>query len=740
MAFFGVSSYLFVFSVSTLAKLRDIDEALSSSQTKYDTITKMSEVEEKIESVLCFLNKIITDPDFLPTSEMYVDTAYLSFELCTKYAGIFSNPAENPCKSPFEELYNFLESTFTQVIEQNLKIPQDEENTIQNIESQLRTYSKRVNIINHVFSNVYMKKRSFINIQNIYEPQDLISAQLYTKCYKDYLPMIIEKHIEECCEIFSSKEHDFSILSSLIYLIDCTSKIVGRDVYVANVKELIIPKFRNLFDRFIDCDINLMIFVVMQLYNFTDLFQNRNTTEQIRLQFYQAIIMPRLSEIVDVLKKFNFTDLFATDSVINEKNLLKVLSFVINDYTIKLIEEFYESFVKDFVSSFAQETNIRNLAASMLKLMQLNDSFLCLLYDNSGMFVKITRQKMAEALHAATYCDKFGKKFPTALAFIVDAYLKRGNAFKNTVKQTHISRLLSLVTERDIFVTHHHNNLFLRLVTRSTIGIEHERNFLESIAGVVMEENIEKSINLLNEANEHNEPSIKQFYYITIKNSSAPRDLIGPNIPLPIEYEKSVKEVNVLLKKRFPTKVHDWVHYFSTVEFKMMTKAGVSLITASLGQFNLLQSFVKSSQLSGKEIYSIVAMDPNYVDLILRTLLLAKIITIVKGSKENMTNATFAINSKFQQKKAVIADNWTPRVVKVKNLGPMRTQATEAAIVKIMKKARMMKTQELVEKVMFETSHLFPITIAEIHQCIQHLIAGAYLEQSDDTHMSYLEL
>jgi hypothetical protein len=78
-----------------------------------------------------------------------------------------------------------------------------------------------------------------------------------------------------------------------------------------------------------------------------------------------------------------------------------------------------------------------------------------------------------------------------------------------------------------------------------------------------------------------------------------------------------------------------------------------------------------------------------------------------------------------------MADNWEPRAAKVKNMNQARALATNACLVKIMKKARQMNRQQLIELLVRETSQLFPLSMDELRRCVQVAVSDRFIEEVD---------
>jgi hypothetical protein len=367
----------------------------------------------------------------------------------------------------------------------------------------------------------------------------------------------------------------------------------------------------------------------------------------------------------------------------------------------------------------------------MLRFLQLLAHFETLLLTVSGELQKSIVRVTSDELERAKFHPKFGGRFATALSFIVDAFLKRGNAFKSQVRQSHVIELLHLLQERDIFVNAHTSSLFYRIATRSTASLPREAEFLDAIAGVVSEENLAGARRLLADGIERQDPAVANFFYITLHHASAPKSAsaAGPAL-VPVAYEDARARVTALLKRRFPTKAHKWLDALGTCVCRLKTRAGVSELTLSLRQQLLIGVLAKGQAPLG-EIVTASKLPQETVEAMLRTLTGCRL-AVAAG-------AAFGVNPAFCEKKITIADNWDARPAKVKNMSQARLTTAQACIIKIMKGTRQMSKQQLIERVLAETSQLFPMSINDLRQCVQLAIAERYIEEVDGVYLRYIE-
>ena len=343
-------------------------------------------------------------------------------------------------------------------------------------------------------------------------------------------------------------------------------------------------------------------------------------------------------------------------------------------------------------------------------------------------------------LNDISYHSKFGGSFPIAMSFIVDSFLKRGNIFKSLVRQDHISRLISYISDRDIFIKHNDNHMLHRIATRSTIGLEQEKQFVDAISSVVTDENLINSREILSESIENREPQFPKFYFIIYPLTLYSNYIKENPINLPQDYLDSINGLNKIFKKKYPNKKIEWRHSLATSESKLKTSKGISILTLSLTQTLIIQNLVEHSILkpiSLPHLITLCKIDEIIVVNSLRTLINAGLIEIHNATKKEFENGLFEIKSSFYLKKIALADNWSPRITVVQDVSQTRIHAIKSIIVKIMKMSRIMRTQQLIEKTIQQTSLLFSTNIELVNNCIKQLIADDYLEQRDDKHLNY---
>jgi hypothetical protein len=253
--------------------------------------------------------------------------------------------------------------------------------------------------------------------------------------------------------------------------------------------------------------------------------------------------------------------------------------------------------------------------------------------------------------------------------------------------------------------------------------------FLVAIAGIVGMESLEESQHFLSAAGEENHSPVREFAYVSVHRLWAVKSAWeGRMETIPEGYRIAREKVSEVLNKRFPTKTFVWLDGLATAECKVKTRSGVSGVTVSLRGVILLEMLVSAET---KGLGEIVAKLPQKHAVPLLRTFIAGGLVIAQG--EQLQNALIGINPEFNGKKIVLSENWDPPVAKVKNVSQARMVAARACIVRIMKSAREMSKQQLVERVFKETSSLFQLSIEDIRRCVQLAIAERFIEEIDDT-------
>jgi hypothetical protein len=186
----------------------------------------------------------------------------------------------------------------------------------------------------------------------------------------------------------------------------------------------------------------------------------------------------------------------------------------------------------------------------MLKFLQMLDAFHALM--GSGDFKKSVTRCASEKLEHEKFDPKFNGRFAIALFSIVDAFLKHGKTFKSQLKQLHVISPPRILSEWDIFISAHHHNLFggWWVGTPWTVGLSHEAEFLDAIASVVGEENLDNARKLLADMIEWLKPAAPDFAHIAFHASCISKSARDGHIAaIPRAYEATSRR-NMVLSKR----------------------------------------------------------------------------------------------------------------------------------------------------------------------------------------------
>jgi hypothetical protein len=670
--------------------------------------------------IAAFIGSAIERPDFSVDPATYTRIALLSYQLSTGQA-----PVKGPSRaSPFESFYGFVTDSISMRVGQ---LPRSENFSF--YEAYIRTANRRLRLLSHLFGYCQRFRSSFVHFVDA-PPINAHFARAfiyYLGRDSTLIGRLVATAISALDSAFTTSEIDGDLLASLVMI----HSAQGDDGFYNNfLQSQVAPGLKAWLARRAPIDLPRLPKLTKTFYDFFAQFEP--TTNRIfREVFFEAVIRPNLRSITQCLAAHPTAELLRPDSTDADRYHLQTLSLFLSPETQQQLLDFFLRFVKEATSGHESEPNVYNVARSMIGVLQMIDQFRQLIFDPTGEIEKLSRKLMSEGLEKAKFHSRYGAKYAIALAFIVHTFLKRGNAFKSTVQESHIRQLLSYVSERDIFIRHHQNNLFWRLATRSTIGVRHEIKFLESIGSVVNDTNIADCVQLIDEARERCEPQFSTFSYMTIKHSLAPRKRPEIRVPLPHEYEQAVTGVTGFLKGTGRSKAFQWIHGLATVECALKTAAGPSRLTISLSGCVILTQLVSGRTFTMSELASTCGVEVPLVEQIVRLFSSGKLVR-VDGTK-------VSLNARFHQAKTVLADNWDPKVVNIKNVNQMREQCMNACIVRIMKGERMMRLQQLIEKVLLEMSPLFPTTKDEVRKCVQYAEANEYVEMADDDHIRYIE-
>jgi hypothetical protein len=661
------------------------------------------------------LKNLILHPSYSPPPDEYIQMTLASSQFSTGQTPLKTSSIY---RSPSEAFYAYLLDSITNFF--NSLSSNDDP---RQYEAQIRTAAWRASVIDHLFGFCYSQRQSFTYFIDPVSLGILVSDGFlnYLNRIQGAFNSLIQKSISEFSTLFEShRRFECQLLRSLFFLHSKSSSL--------NFLQIITPLITVTFRQHINDDIFHLPRCVASYSEFIRDF-DPELSHDLRKLFYSILIRPRISEISQHLSKHPIAILLDPATGNSEVFHLQTLAFYFCNETESALLACVFRLVREITAPFESQPFIRPLAAAMLTFLRLLDNLFALISD--GDFENSVIRCASNELDRVKCNPKFGGRFSIALSFIVDAFLKRGNAFKSQLKQNHIIALFRLLNDRYLFGRAHCQNLFWRVTTRSTVGLRHEVEFLNAIAGFVGEENLEDSRRFLMEAVEQFH---SDFSYISVHFSCAPKSVHEDRMEIvPTSYEIVREQVTALLKMRFPTKSYTWLDGLATAECKVKTNSGVSEVTVSLRGVMLLEALIPKERQEFGDIVLLSKISQNHTESLLRMFITGGL--VIADQQDEM----IGINHQFHNKKIVLAENWETPDAKVKNMSQTRIVAARACIVRIMKSERKMRKQQLVEKVMRETSRLFKLSIEDIRRCIQLAIAERFIEEVGDISLRYVE-
>lgn len=702
-----------------------------------------------------FLINIITDPDYKPNSTEFLKINYDIYSLTTLnpqniYA--YDKNEENPYNNQFERVFNCL-LNFSNSQENDIK------NDIDSLFHHLKTIKQRVKIINHVFNYLNKKRNSFIINANQCKFGQQIAFLYFTVFQKEFYDELVNKSIEYIEPLFSinpNQKADFTYLLNLNYICLCASKAPNsqNDLYEVFGHQKIIDGLNNLFKRVIhNLRIELLPEIVEQFYNFTRSIKNPSTRFTIYNNLYKFIIQNFVEQCNNKIMDESALKMIETES--NYLKYLSVLSF--HDSTVHYVEDFFNKFEDEFCNNLNNQTKVDDLSNDFINFLNYIDLFNQLTYKN---IYGIDKEPFDEYITKTTkgkfrklkLDKKFGDTFSVALSFIIDTFMKKGDNLTSNqnrlIDPNKMIQLLSYVTDRDVFISHHTNYMFFRIATRSTKSLKNEKDFLQRVSNFVQNNiSLKNAFEIVEQAESEELESLnkQKLSYYVIKNSLAPPDRKYPSFPLPKDYKDIIGLAESKLANRNKGRRYEWIHYFTTCNVRLTKGKRFCLMTMSLGQLIIFTALSKHPNLSIKDLNEITNIDEDYIEVIIKSFRRCKVVTLKltdENAQNSLQNATINLDDSFAPKQLVnLCDNWAQQYVpQQKNLDIQRKKSVQAAIVQIMKKYKRINTQQLVNQTLDKVLKLYAATEDDVMTCIRELVADEYLEEVDGgTEMSYIE-
>lgn len=264
-----------------------------------------------------------------------------------------------------------------------------------------------------------------------------------------------------------------------------------------------------------------------------------------------------------------------------------------------------------------------------------------------------------------------------------------------------------------------------------------KQNFLQLIAGVVLNSNISSIETLLSESIVQYIQKLSNFTYIALRTELANFEIPTVSMRLPLEYQDLIRKASLSIKDYHKSRQLNWIHHLASVEFILDTKPRVTTIHLSLAQFIVFSFIHEHPQTDIQKIRNSTEIDNDYLESILSQLINSKII--------EHQNGVLSFNVQMKSPKAVkptivLVDSWSPPPYTSAELENSRKNALKSIIVKIMKRERVMKIQFLIQQVINEAQHIFPAKAIDVHQAISVLCHNDYLSQNeDDDHVTYID-
>ena len=645
-----------------------------------------------------FLASIITNPEYIPNSDEFLKVAYDTYYSTTldPQSSLDQDKMdENPFNNPFERVYDRILS-FGQAQFQSFELDEDF------LLKHLLTIKQRIKVIDHAFRYLNKKRSYFILNVN----QCKIGSQLSLSFFLKIEPLfnkLLERCIENILPLFkpSPNPPNFQYLINLNYICllashameicDEQTKLAFNktnkndckwdriyEIYGHNKINIYLSELFERTSKFVT--IKNLPEIIESLYNFSKMIKNLYTRTEIYNTIFKYLIQNTIQECLPIIAGENSPLEMIKNKEKNKEifRYLRALSF--HNNTIAHVENFFKKFEDEFIQCITAETTVKKLSNDFIDFLSYIDFFNALVYENiyrvdRGKFNDFMTKETKNKFKDAKFNKIFGDGFSSALATIIDHFMKKEDNLTNkkvtsSIDLSKMIQLLSYVIDRDVFLSHHVNYMFIRISTRSTISMKNERDFIEKVQSFVHNDaNFKNAFDLLEQCKNEEFESLDRMkisFYL-VRHILAPTNRKFPFVPLPKDYKALIDKSEANLQKRWKGRIYEWLHYLTTLTVRITRNKRYVLVNMSLGQFVVFSALFKHQNLTLNDLHEITNIDESYLDIILKSFKKKKFVTADQKDPEKVI---YNLDEKFEPKMIVnLCDNWSPTLApQVKNL------------------------------------------------------------------------
>ncbi|KAJ1283771.1 hypothetical protein BS78_03G152000 [Paspalum vaginatum] len=408
------------------------------------------------------------------------------------------------------------------------------------------------------------------------------------------------------------------------------------------------------------------------------------------------------------------------------------------------------------------------------KILDLHDKYMAYVvtcFQNNTLFHKafevVCNKNVAGCSSAemfSTYCDSILKKGGTEK--LSDEELKRTLTRhgytailfeqKSLYNYCQIVKLLTYISDKDLFVEFHRKKLGRRLIFDKSGNDEQERSLLSKLKQFFGAQFTSKMEGMLNDVTVAKEQQSKYEDYKRANPESNPSVVTNvqvlttghwpsyktADINLPSEMVKYVETFSQFYHSRTNHRKLNWIYSLGICNVNGKFKPKDIELIVTTYQAALLSLFNESERLSFSEIVTQLNLSEDDTVRVLHSLFCAKY-KILNKEPSNRTispNDVFEFNHKFTDKMKRIKVPLPPSDEKKKIMDDVnkdRRFAIDAALVRIMKSRKIMTHQNLVAECVEQLSRMFKPDIKMIKRRIEDLITREYLERDKVAVNSY---